>query len=136
MPVADYSYVAKHGWYTEWPRIRRVGRANLLMNMHGCWFHFGENYGIQPLGSYLKITGDFCEWEGRVVFGCDDASIMQNPLALQSQSNLWFANWDDLSDGYGRPAGYGGPWVEDRVEGGKHRSRTYSPATSNAWFIW
>ena len=24
LPIADYSYVARHGWHTEWPRIRRV----------------------------------------------------------------------------------------------------------------
>lgn len=121
LPVSDYSYVAKHGWYTEWPRIREVAPGKLLMNMHGGWFEFPKTFsatetgGIKPLGDYLKITGDFCSWNGRIVFGCDDASIMQNPLLGQSQSNLWFTTWDDLSR-HGRPAGWGGPWVNDDVK--------------------
>lgn len=121
LPTSDYSYVAKHGWYTEWPRIREVAPGKLLMNMHGGWFEFpktfaaGQTGGIRPLGDYLKITGDFCGWNGRIVFGCDDASIMQNPLLGQSQSNLWFTTWDDLSH-HGRPAGWGGPWVNDDVK--------------------
>jgi hypothetical protein len=128
LPVGDYSYVARHGWYTEWPRIRDVGRGRMLMNMHGQWFDFPKSFsstntaGIRPIGDYLKITGDFCPWKvgGRdqIVFGCDDASIMENPLALQSQSNLWFSSWDGLSR-CGRPAGFGGPWVDDPVKAGE-----------------
>jgi hypothetical protein len=121
LPVADFSYVAKHGWYTEWPRIREVAPGKLLLNMHGGWFQFpksfaiGQTGGIRPIGDYLKITGDFCGWQGRIVFGCDDASIMQNPLLGQSQSNLWFTTWDGLSH-CGRPSGSGGPWVDDAVK--------------------
>jgi len=121
LPVADYSYVAKHGWYTEWPRIREVAPGRLLMNMHGQWFDFPKGFsakatgGIRPIGDYQKITGDFCGWNGRIVFGCDDASILENPLLGQSQSNLWFTTWETLSD-CGRPAGFGGPWVGDEVK--------------------
>ena len=121
LPVADYTYVAKHGWYTEWPRIREVTGGHLLMNMHGEWYEFPKTFsasntgGIRPLGTYLKITGDFCPWHDRIVFGCDDASLMGNPLLGQSQSNLWFTTWDDLPT-HGRPAGFGGPWVEDAVK--------------------
>jgi hypothetical protein len=121
LPIADYSYMAKHGWYTEWPRIREVAPGKLLMNMHGQWFEFPETFsaantgGIKPIGCYQKITGDFCGWQGRVVFGCDDASIMENPLLGQSQSNLWFTTWEKLAD-CGRPAGFGGPWVGDHVK--------------------
>ena len=128
LPVADYSYVAKHGWYTEWPRIREVTGGKLLMNMHGGWFEFPKNFtasntgGIRPLGDYLKITGDFAPWKvggkDQIVFGCDDASVMQNPRAGQSQSNLWFAAWEDLGK-CGRPAGFGGPWVGDSVRAGE-----------------
>jgi hypothetical protein len=123
LPIADYSYVAGHGWYTEWPRIREVGGGKMLMNMHGGWFEFPRGFcaantaGIRPIGDYLKITGDFCEWRGRIVFGCDDNSILENPLSGQSQSNLWFAKWEDLAR-CGRPAGYGGPWVNDSVRAG------------------
>jgi hypothetical protein len=123
LPVADYSYVAAHGWYTEWPRIREVGGGKMLLNMHGGWFEFPKGFsiantaGIRPIGDHLKMTGDFCEWRGRIVFGCDDNSILENPLSGQSQSNLWFTKWDDLAK-CGRPAGYGGPWVNDSVRAG------------------
>ncbi len=128
LPVADYSYVSKNGWYTEWPRIREVTGGHYLMNMHGQWFDFPRTFtaansgGIRPLGSYLKITGDFCPWKyqgnDRIVFGCDDASLLGNPLCSQSVSNLWFTNWEDLVT-HGRPAGFGGPWVDDPVKAGE-----------------
>ena len=44
LPTADYSYVARHGWYTEWPRIREVAPGKLLMNMHGQWFDFPKSF--------------------------------------------------------------------------------------------
>lgn len=128
LPVADYSYVARHGWYTEWPRIREVTGGHLLMNMHGGWFEFPNTFsasnagGIRPLGSYLKITGDFAPWKlqgkDQIVFGCDDAAVMANPLASQSISNLWFTTWDDLTR-HGKPAGFGGPWLADAVKAGE-----------------
>jgi hypothetical protein len=130
LPVADYSYVAGHGWFTEWPRIREVTGGKFLMNMHGGWFDFpptfavGKTAGLRPLGDYLKITGDFCPWHGRIAFGCDDAmkwgfdgfgaSAELNRLTGQSNSNLWFARWEDLSKA-GRPAGFGGVWQRDKV---------------------
>ena len=137
LPKADYSYDAEHGWYTEWPRIRQVtdaagGKpAKLLMNMHGGWFDFpitfsaGDTSGLRPIGEYLKITGDFAPWRGRIVFGCDDSTTMGfsapkgfdglNRLVGRSNSNLWFATWEALSRA-GRPAGAGGPWVTDDVK--------------------
>jgi hypothetical protein len=124
LPIADYSYVARHGWYTEWPRIRDVGNGKLLMNMHGGWFDFPKTFsaantsGVRPIGNYLKITGDFAPWNGRIVFGCDDASKMQNPLLGQSQSNLWFTTWDELGH-CGQPSGNGGTWVDDAVKAGE-----------------
>jgi hypothetical protein len=102
LPIADFSYFASHGWYTEWPRIREVGGGKFLMNIHGGWYDFPKSFsanhaaGLRPIGSYLKITGDFAAWNGRIVFGCDDASIWSNPLLGQSQSNLWFSTWDSL----------------------------------------
>ena len=124
LPIADYSHAAKHGWYTEWPRIREVGNGKLLMNMHGGWYDFPKAFsaartdGIRPLGSHLKITGDFCAWNGKLVFGCDDASILNNPLLAQSQSNLWFSSWEGLSQ-CGLPSGDGGPWLNDSVKAGE-----------------
>ena len=136
LPIADYSYVARHGWHTEWPRIREVvpaakGRPpKLLMNMHGGWFDFPITFsakdtsGLRPIGTYLKITGDYANWNGRLVFGCDDtaksgfSSAHQdtlNRLNGQSQSNLWFTTWDSLRE-VGQPAGWGGPWLRDDVQ--------------------
>ncbi len=124
LPVADYSYVAPHGWYTEWPRIRQVTPDHLLMNMHGGWFEFPKTFsaansaGLKPIANYLKITADFAPWQNRIVFGCDDASVLQNPLLGQSQSNLWFTTWLHLPDN-GRPSGFGGPYVGDDLKAGE-----------------
>lgn len=129
MPLADRSYFAKHGWYTEWPRIREVvpaqgdQPARLLMNLHGGWWDFPKTFsaantaGLRPLGSYLKITADFAPWRDEIVFACDDAAIIGNPLVGQSHSNLWFTNWEDLQR-KGRPTGWGGVWLKDDVEAG------------------
>ena len=136
LPIADYSYVAHHGWYTEWPRIREVvpatnGQpAKLLMNMHGQFFDFpktlsvGNTAGLKPLSSYLKITGDYCNWRGQIVVACDDTSIMDNPLAGQSQSNLWFTSWDTLAN-LSKPVGYGGPWWKDDLTADHLSSEPY-----------
>ena len=37
------------------------------------------------------------------------------PFLKCPQSNLWFGQWEDLR-GFGRPAGWGGPWVADAVK--------------------
>ena len=140
MPKADYSCDGEHGWHTEWPRIRQVvepagdTQAKLLMNMHGGWFDFpvtfsaGNTSGLRPIGDYLKITGDFAPWRGRIVFGCDDAAASGfssakgfdglNRLVGRSNSNLWFTTWPQLSQA-GRPSGAGGPWVNDDVKAGE-----------------
>jgi len=140
LPKADYTYDGTHGWHTEWPRIREVvpgaadGKpAKLLMSMHGGWFDFPKTFsaantaGLAPIASYLKITADFTHWNGRLVFACDDtakASFMSpgaphldthNFLIGQSNSNLWFADWQALRQA-GRPAGNGGPWLRDAVK--------------------
>ncbi len=128
LPIGDYSYTAAHGWFTEWPRIREVVPARndqpekLLMNMHGLWFDFPKTFsakqtaGIRPLAGYLKITADFCHFDGRIVFACDDTAITGgNRFVNQSQSNLWFTSFEALGD-CGRPAGWGGVWVRDDVE--------------------
>ena len=128
LPKSDHSYDGKHGWHTEWPRIREVTGGHYLMNMHGGWFDFPKTFsaanygGIKPLGAYLKITGDFTAWNDRIVFGCDDLaksdfkSTGNNPLSLQSQSNLWFTTWENLAHN-GRAAGWGGPWQGDAIKG-------------------
>ncbi len=140
LPKADYSYDGHHGWHTEWPRIRQVVPAEgnqppkLLANKHGGWFDFPVGFraddasGLRPVGSYLKITGDFTDYDGRIAFACDDAArshflagfgLHDNMnLVGQSNSNLWFATWDELHT-KGRPLGWGGWWSDDEVAAGE-----------------
>ncbi len=125
LPKADYSYEGLHGWHVEWPRIRQIGpNGEYLMNHHGMWFDFpgvfSKDYhpAPKPIASHLKITGDFARWNNQIIFGCDDNALSRfGPrvaLTDQSQSNLWFASWDQLKDN-GQPYGWGGPWVHDDV---------------------
>lgn len=140
LPKADSSYDGQHGWHTEWPRIREVVPAEgdqppkLLANMHGGWFDFpvgfcaADTAGLKPIGSYLKMTADFTDWNGRIVFACDDAAKSHflagfglhddMDLVGQSNSNLWFTAWDDLHS-KGAPVGWGGWWSDDTVVAGR-----------------
>lgn len=121
LPKASHSYDGAHGWNTEWPRIREIGEGDdFLATMHGTFWRFpatfapGQARGIRPRSTYLKIIGDFCRWNDRVVFGCDDSAAnefmnkRQAKGALQgperSQSNLWFVKPEDL-DGFGPATG-------------------------------
>lgn len=127
MPKADFSYDGHHGWHTEWPRIREAVPASngepprLLMIKNGGLFDFpihltpGDRSGLRPIGAYLKIISDVENWNGELVFACNDASPFDNPLVNQGHSNLWFSRWDALPE-LGQPAGWGGVWMEDAVE--------------------
>ncbi|HWL10496.1 MAG TPA: hypothetical protein VNQ76_18975 [Planctomicrobium sp.] len=121
LPKAALCNDAKHGWYTEWPRIREIGNGRLLMDMHGMFFDFPMTFssknskGIAPLGSHLRYVPDFCNWNGQLVLATDETSIQGNSLAGQPQSNLWFGTIDDLKN-WGPSNGYGGPWVKDAVK--------------------
>ena len=120
LPKASFTYGAKHGWYTEWPRIREINDGRLLMTMFGMFWDFPVSFsanntaGIRPLSSYLKMVVDFAYWHDRIVFGCDDASLLENKYLGQSQSNLWFVKPDDLTS-FGPVNGFGGVWVDDTV---------------------
>jgi hypothetical protein len=124
LPKASHANDPRHGWYTEWPRIREVAPGKLMMTMHGMFFDFpagfraGRTGGFTPITSYLRYVPDFCEWNGRLVLASDDASLMQNPMVGQSQSNLWFGSLDALRT-FGPRAGWGGPWRRDRVKAGE-----------------
>jgi hypothetical protein len=132
LPKPDHSYDGAHGWFTEWPRIRDIGEDDLLMTMHGAFWHFPTNFcaansaGIAPRSSYLKIIGDFCRWQDRVVIGCDDAAIIEVPRKLkgrlaptgQSQSNLQFLKPAQL-DEFGPALGHGAVWLDDSVKAGE-----------------
>jgi len=129
LPKASHAYDGAHGWYTEWPRIREIGEDDLLMTMHGeFWrfpksFSFANSAGIAPRSTYLKIIGDFCRWNDRVVIGCDDSAIIEVPRAIkgklapsgQSQSNLQFLKPAQL-DEFGPALGRGALWLDDAVK--------------------
>jgi hypothetical protein len=123
LPKATHTYDPRHGWYTEWPRIREVGQGRWMMDMHGMFYNFPPTFsasntgGLSPIASHLRYIPDFCDWNGRLVLAADDASIMQNPMLGQSQSNLWFGSVEALRS-FGPPAGWGGPWRQDSVQAG------------------
>jgi len=120
LPKASHTFDPKHGWYTEWPRIRETIPGHTLAVMHGMMYEFpitfqpGKTAGIRPLCSHLRYIPDIAGWCGRVVLAADDTSIMQNPLAGQSQSNLQFIKYDELQN-FGPRTGWGSVWLGDHV---------------------
>ena len=129
LPKSSHSYDGAHGWNTEWPRIRDIGEMDLLMTMHGAFWRFPKTFsaknsgGIAPRSNYLKVIADFCRWNDRIVFGCDDTAKNEflnrrkakgEIAAPQSQSNLWFVEPDQLDD-LGPVIGRGGVWVAEEV---------------------
>ena len=123
LPKGCLNNDASHGWFTEWPRIRDVGQKDLLMDMHGMFFRFPQNFGpknsagIEPIGSHLRYIPDFCEWNGQLVLATDEASIQGNPLTGQPQSNLWFGSFEDLSE-WGPRNAAGSIYMDDEVKAG------------------
>jgi len=129
LPKGSHSYDGAHGWNTEWPRIRDIGEDDYLMTMHGTFWKFPKNFtpqtsaGITPRSNYLKVIGDFCRWNDRVVFGCDDTAKNEflnkrkakgEIAAPQSQSNLWFVQAEQL-DAFGPVIGRGSVWENESV---------------------
>lgn len=130
LPKGSHSYDGAHGWNTEWPRIRDIGEADLLMTMHGTFWRFPRTFsaagsaGIAPRSNYLKVVGDFTRWGGRIVLGCDDTALSEflnrrrakGRLAApgQSQSNLWFLDPAQL-DRLGPALGRGAVWLDEAV---------------------
>jgi hypothetical protein len=132
LPKGSHSYDGAHGWNTEWPRIRDIGEKDFLMTMHGTFWKFpptftpGNSSGITPRSNYLKVIGDFAEWNGRIVMGCDDTAKSEflnkrrakgAMPAPQSQSNLWFVDPAQLG-GFGPVIGRGSVWVNEPVKNG------------------
>ncbi len=130
LPKASHTYDGGHGWHTEWPRIRDIGEDDLLMTMHGTLWRFPKAFsaknsaGIAPRSTHLCVTGDFCRWNDRIVFGCDVTAKSEFLNARkakgkilspgQSQSNLWFVKPQTL-DELGAPIGDGAVWLADKV---------------------
>jgi hypothetical protein len=133
LPKGSHSYDGSHGWNTEWPRIREIGEQDLLATMHGTFWHFPATFslknsaGIAPRSNYLKVIGDFCRWDGRLVFGCDDSAKAEflNKRSFKSEhagpkesnSNLWFVEPAQL-DQLGPAIGRGSLWLRDDIKAG------------------
>lgn len=124
LPKAAYNNDPYHGWFTEWPRIREIGKGEMMMDMHGMFFDFPATFskensaGIRPISSHLRYIPDFCEWNGQVVLATDETSIQGNPLSGQPQSNLWFGSKQDFYD-WGPATGYGSIWLNDTIVAGQ-----------------
>ena len=121
LPKGSHTFDPRHGWYTEWPRIRKISPTDWMMVMHGSMFAFPGDFrafqsgGIRPIATHLRYIPDFCYWNGQLILAADDASAMQNPLVGQPQSNLWFGQRNEL-DYFGPKAGWGGVWMNEQVE--------------------
>lgn len=134
LPKASHSYDGAHGWNTEWPRIREIGERDLLMTMHGMFWRFPRSFsaantaGIRPRSAYLKVIGDFCRWNEKLVFGCDDSAKSEflNKRKVkggiegpgQSQSNLWFTD-PETPDRLGPALASGAVWLRNAVTAGE-----------------
>ncbi len=133
LPKVSHSYDGAHGWNTEWPRIRDIGEVRLLMTMHGAFWSFPRTFsaantsGIRVRSAYLKVIGDFCHWNNRLVFGCDDSAKSEflnkrkvkggiNSIG-QSQSNLWFTS-PETPGKLGPAHASGAVWLHDGVKAG------------------
>lgn len=129
LPKASHSYDGAHGWNTEWPRIREIGEKDLLMTMHGMFWRFPKTFsatnsaGIAPRSTYLKVVGDFCRWQDRIVLGCDDTAKSEflnkrrakgSIASPRSQSNLLFLEPGQL-DRMGPLIGRGAVWLNQAV---------------------
>lgn len=121
LPKATNTYDHWGGWYTEWPRIREIGNNKMLMDMHGMFYDFPKTFsrkntaGISPISTHLRYIPDFCNWNGQLVLATDETTILENPFAGRSQSNLWFGKPEDLKS-WGSSNGWGGPWMNDTVK--------------------
>lgn len=123
LPKAVYNNDPSHGWFTEWPRIREIGKDKMMMDMHGMFFDFPATFskentkGIRPIASHLRYIPDFCSWNGQIVLATDESSIQGNILTGQPQSNLWFGKKKDFLN-WGPATGYGAIWLKDSIATG------------------
>lgn len=120
LPKAAFNNDPLHGFFTEWPRIREIGKDELMMDMHGMFFDFPASFskdntaGIRPIASHLRYIPDFCSWNGQIILATDEVSIQGNILSGQPQSNLWFGKKKDFQD-WGPSTGYGAIWLNDTI---------------------
>ena len=123
MPKASHAFDHRHGWYTEWPRIREYAPEHLMMIKHAGMYEFPKSFaasntaGIRPLATHLRYIPDVTHWQGKIILAADEAAMMENPMCGQAQSNLWFGTLDQIKR-FGPLAGWGGVWQNDPVEAG------------------
>jgi hypothetical protein len=150
LPKISHAYDGAHGWNTEWPRIREIGEKDLLMTMHGAFWRFPSTFsatntgGIRVRSAYLKVIGDFCRWQDRLVFGCDDTAKSEflNKRKVkggiagpgQSQSNLWFTD-TSTPDKLGPAHASGALWLREPVRAGQ-RSEPFLVAGWTLGSVW
>lgn len=131
LPKASHSYDGSHGWNTEWPRIRDIGMQKYLMTMHGAFWQLPPSFGaqkadgIQMASNYLKVVGDFCQWQDKLVLACDDSAKKEffnlrslkskNAAPEQSNSNLVFLNKEDIFS-FGPKIGRGSVFLRENVK--------------------
>ncbi len=124
LPKATHTYDHRGGWYTEWPRIREVGNGKVLMDMHGMFYDFPKTFsrsnsaGLSAISTHLRYVPDFTYWNGKVILATDETTMLENPMAGRSQSNLWFGSLADFKN-WGAANAWGGPWVNDDVKAGE-----------------
>ena len=124
LPKASHTFDPKHGYFTEWPRIREIAAGQPAMCAHGSLFDFPITFsaantaGIRPICTHLRYIPDIGYWRDKVFLAADDSSMMANPLCGQPQSNLWFGDRAQLA-AFGPRAGWGGVWITDPVEAGE-----------------
>ncbi len=123
LPKGSQSY--DHAWCTEWPRVRQVAPGRLMLDMHGLFYTLppdfapGRSGGPEPLACHLRMTPDFCPWQGKLVLAGNELSSLghRHRTGGQPQSNLWFGSIDEIRR-WGKPSGWGGPWHRDEVAAG------------------
>jgi hypothetical protein len=123
LPKASQAY--GHLWTTEWPRIREAVTERFWIDAYGTMFELpalpygGAVWGVKPIAQHLRMIPDFAPFRGFLVLGTNDvSSIFDNNLVTgQSQSGLLFTHHDALWS-WGKPKGWGGPWMYDLVTAG------------------
>jgi hypothetical protein len=124
LPKASQTF--DHAWYTEWPRIREVETERFMVDIHGMFYeapklaYGGHYFGLKPICQHLRIVPDYCSWRGMFVMAGDQTTAVTGNAHMvgEPQSNLWFGKTDDLWS-FGKPAGWGGPWLNTAVKPGE-----------------
>lgn len=118
LPYGSQSW--SHTWNTEWMRIRFAQTERHLMDAFGLFYDLpnlvndGKIFGIQPISRHLRVTPDFCHYNGYFVMASDQT----DHAVGQPQSGLWWGNIDDLWS-FGKPQGWGAVWQDQTVKSGE-----------------